>query len=34
MDRKSLDEAPSTPLDARMVLTRAALRDALLVLLE
>jgi AcrR family transcriptional regulator len=34
MDRKSLDEAPSTPLDARMVRTRAALRDALLVLLE
>jgi AcrR family transcriptional regulator len=34
MDRKSLDEAPSTPLDARMVRTRAALRDALLLLLE
>jgi len=34
MDHKNSDLDPSTPLDARMVRTRAALRDGLLVLLE
>jgi AcrR family transcriptional regulator len=34
MDHNSLAALPSTPLDARMVRTRAALRDALLFLLE
>src|SRR5277367_4584140 len=34
MDHKSLDTPPSTAMDARMVRTRAALRDGLLALLE